>query len=43
MRVISLGMRTVYVLSVDKKLAAPRPTSIAPGANGGLIRQDEAN
>ena len=27
MRVISLGIRTVPVLSVAKKLAAPRPSS----------------
>ena len=33
MRVISLGIRTVPVLSVAKKLAAPRPTPTAPAAN----------
>ena len=43
MRVISLGIRTVPVLSVAKKLAAPRPTSTAPAAKCGLIRQDEAD
>ena len=43
MRVISLGIRTVPVLSVAKKLAAPRPTPTAPAAKCGLIRQDEAD
>ena len=41
MRVISLGIRTVPVLSVAKKLAAPRPTPTAPAAKCGLIKQDE--
>ena len=43
MRVISLGIRTVPVLSIARKLAAPRPTptSTAPAAKCGLIRQDE--
>ena len=43
MRVISLGIRTVPVLSVAKKLAVPRPTPTAPAAKCGLIRQDEAD
>ena len=43
MGVISLGIRTVPVLSVAKKLAAPRPTPTAPAAKCGLIRQDEAD
>ena len=43
MRVISLGIRTVPVLSVAKKLAALRPTPTAPAAKCGLIRQDEAD
>ena len=43
MRVISLGIRTVPVLSVAKKLAAPRPTPTAPAAKCGLIKQDEAD
>ena len=43
MRVISLGIRTVPVLSVAKKLAAPRPTPTASAAKCGLIRQDEAD
>ena len=43
MRVISLGIRTVPVLSVAKKLAAPLPTSTAPAAKCGLISQDEAD
>ena len=43
MRVISLGKRTVPVLSVAKKLAAPRPTPTAPAVKCGLIRQDEAD
>ena len=45
MRVISLDIRTVPVLSVAKKLAAPRPTPdpTAPAAKCGLIRQDEAD
>ena len=43
MRVISLGIRTVPVLSVAKKLAAPRPTPTAPAAKCGLFRQDEAD
>ena len=43
MRVISLGIRTVPVLSAAKKLAAPRPTPTAPVAKCGLIRQDEAH
>ena len=43
MRVISLGIRTVPVLSVAKKFAAPRPTPTAPAAKCGLIRQDEAD
>ena len=43
MRVISLGIRTVPVLSVAKKLAAPRPTPTAQAAKCGLIRQDEAD
>ena len=43
MRVISLGIRTVPVLSVAKKLAAQRPTPTAPAAKCGLIRQDEAD
>ena len=43
MRVISLGIRTVPVLSVAKKLAAPRPTPTAPAAKCGLIRQHEAD
>ena len=43
MRVISPGIRTVPVLSVAKKLTAPRPTPTAPAAKCGLIRQDEAD
>ena len=43
MRVISLGIRMVLVLSVAKKLAAPRRTPTAPAAKWGLIRQDEAD
>ena len=43
MRVISLGIRTVPVLSVAKKFAAARPTPTAPTAKCGLIRQDEAD
>ena len=43
MRVINLGIRTLPVLSVAKKLAAPRPTPTAPAAKCGLIRQDEAD
>ena len=43
MRVISLGIRTVPVLSVAKKLAAPRPTPTAPAAKCGLIKQDKAD
>ena len=43
MRVISLGIRTVPVLSVATKLAAPRPTPTAPAAKCGLIRKDEAD
>ena len=43
MRVISLGIRTVPVLSVAKKLAAQWPTPTAPAAKCGLIRQDEAD
>ena len=43
MRVISLGIRTVPVLSVAKKLAAPRPTPTAPAAKCGLMKQDEAD
>ena len=45
MRVISLGIRTVPVLSVAKKLAAPRPrpAPTAPAAKCELIRQDEAD
>ena len=43
MRAISLGMRTVPVLSVAKKLAAPRPTPTAPAAKCGLIRHDEVD
>ena len=43
MRVISLGIRTVPILSVAKKLAAPRPTPTALAAKCGLIRQDEAD
>ena len=43
MCVISLGIRTVPVLSVAKKLAAPRPTPTASAAKCGLIRQDEAD
>ena len=37
MHVISLGIRTVPVLSVAKKLAAPRPTPTALAAKCGLI------
>ena len=36
-RVISLGIRTVPVLSVAKKLAAPRPIPTAPAAKCGHI------
>ena len=43
MCVISLGIKTVPVLSVAKKLAAPRPTPTAPAAKCGLIGQDEAD
>ena len=43
MRVISLGIRTVPVLSIAKKLAAPWPTLTAPAAKCGLIRQDDAD
>ena len=43
MRVISLGIRTVPVLSVAKKLAAPRPTPTAPAVKYGLNRQDGAD
>ena len=43
MRVISLGISTVPVLSVAKKLAAPRPAPTAPVAKCELIRQDEAD
>ena len=43
MRVFSPGIRTVPVLSVAKKPAAPRPTSTStgPAAKCALIRQDE--
>ena len=37
MRVTSLGIRTVPVLSVAKKLVAPRPSPAAPAAKCGLI------
>ena len=43
MRVINLGIRTLPVLSVAKKLAAQRPTPTAPAAKRRLIRQDEAD
>ena len=43
MRVISLGIRTVPVLSVAKKLAAPLPAPTASAAKCGLIRRDEAD
>ena len=43
MRVISLGIRVVPVLSVAMKLAAPRPTPTAPAAKCGVILQDEAD
>ena len=43
MRVISLVIRTVPVLSDAKKLAAPRPTPTAPAVKCGLIGQDEAD
>ena len=45
MRVFSLGIRTVPVLLVAKKLAAPRPTPTAPAAKCELIspRQDEVD
>ena len=43
MRVISLGIRTIPVLSVAKKLAAPRRAPTGPAAKCGPIRQDEAD
>ena len=43
MRIISLGIRTVPVPSVAKKLAAPRRASTALAAKCGLIRQDETH
>ena len=43
MRVITLGKRKVPVLPVAKKPAAPRPSSTAPAAKCGLIREDEAD
>ena len=43
MRVISLGIRTVPVLSVAKELASPRRAPATPVAMYGRIRQDEAD